>query len=198
MLVSNQPLSSAYNRNNEQNINVQFKGTIDKSVTKYLNQVRNDIIKTQKDDNLFGLSTIKETKEAISNIMNRLKTFMSQTNDETTLILKKTKTTPTGSELSQLKFKDKKSGVEIPANILIEPKTARIEFFNPPLDVTTKPASDSFFRRLFGLRGKHKDNSELQKMDIWSMRLKNRVQPKSIDIALQKKNKWIKMQNHLL
>jgi len=192
MLVSNQPQSSAYSRNNVQNNNVQFKGTIDKSVTNYLKEVRKDIIKTKKNDKLFGLDTIKETKEAISNIMTRLKAFMSQTNEETTLILKKTKTTSKGEGISELRFKDNNTSAEISACTIIQPKMGKIppkiiDVFFPPLEITTKPASDSIVGELFGLRGRHTHTRELQQMDTWSKNLTDKVHPTIVDIALHKK-----------
>ena len=206
MLVSNQPQSSAYNRNNVQNNNVQFKGTIDKSVTKYLNEVRKDVISTQKKKSNFDVNIVKETKNAISNIMKRLKAFMSQTNEETTLILKKTRTTETGTKLGRLMFKDTRTGAEISADTIKTPKTAlflrnqkETIKLSPEMEYKIKPENDNIFLNILGVRGKHKNIDDLKIMEEWSKNLREEVPPAVIDINLNAQaqiNKETKLLNN--
>lgn len=193
MLVSNQNHSSAYSKNsnvqNKNNNNIQFKGTIDKSVTNYLKDVRKDIIKTQRKKTNFDINIVKETKDAIGNIMTRLKAFMSQTADETTLVLKKTRTTETGAVLGRLKFVDTKTGAEIPAEITTHPKMhlhQGITIEHPPeKEYTIKPYNDNLLLSLLGMRGKHKTIDDLKLMEKWSKNLREHVEPVLVDINLR-------------
>ena len=186
MLVNNHQLvSHNYNKNNK---DIQFKGTIDKSVTNYLKTVRKDLIKTQSKSKTFGVTTLKEAKEAIGNIMTRLKAVMSQTSDDTALILKKTRKTLFGEELGELRFKDMKTGTEMSAYTIDRPNTfsspkEKIKIANP-FEVTIKPAPNNFIARMFGIRGRHESTTGIQRIDTWSKNLREKVEPLEIDRAL--------------
>ena len=174
---------------NNGNRNISFQGTIDKSFTNYLKDVRKDVIKTSKKRTSGDVDEIKKTTRMIKGIMTRLTAIMSQTDENTTLILKKTWTTPFGEELSSLVFKDKSKGTEIPGYTIYRPQTFSAPeeqiLIHYPFQVATKPEPENFFAAVLGIRGKHKSTMDLELINSWSENLRKFIEPIEIDRALR-------------
>ena len=95
---------------NYKNNNTNFKGSVDKSFTNYLDMVRRDVVSAQDSFyRSFSLETVKETKTLISNIMERVSGFMAKTNEDTVLCLIPTRKAEEGEVFGELRFKNKKT-----------------------------------------------------------------------------------------
>ena len=171
---------SPIQQQNYNNSNLNFKGSIDKSFTKYLKTVRSDIIRTQSDSKVFNIETIKEAKVLIKNIVTKLKPFMEQTSANTVLYLAKSRDSVIAAELGDLRFKDLETGTEVSATRLTTDNL--IEGAYTKIIVT--PLQDSPVLRFIGVRGKHDNVSDLRFISDWTDALTKGSQPEHVDISL--------------
>ena len=172
------------NKNNQQS----FKGTIDKSLIKYLKEVRTDVLQQQISNNTFATNSTRKadvinTTKYISNIVTKLNKFIKKTHPDTKLVLE-----PAFSgEKKSLVFVNSKLGTKIKGY-----QTGRVGYGSVSTNgigihepnIVEPYLKAGYMNELFLRKPEPHQISGLKSLSDWTNSLTDFIKPEKVDEAL--------------